>query len=228
MNSSEQPRVTPVTQPVDFIRFHGIALLVVRCEGIDYVAAKPIVDMLGLSWRHTRETVQAGDNAVLYGVRRLETPVFGGPQGPTGRPGRAASPPATSQEGTGEADENIGQHGPEKGDLHFMLDRAYLFLARVSTNNMRARGNQEGAAALLALQQEWGAALRAYETHGVAVKKGHHETRQELFNLLKVRGAVSGAEKRSHDRMIADLYAELGYPLNPLAQGELPLEGGAA
>ena len=59
-----------------------------------------------------------------------------------------------------------------------------MFLARISTANMRSKGNEDGAAAVLALQIEWAEALHAYETHGMAIKKGHREGLSELMGLI--------------------------------------------
>ena len=56
------------TQPVNFIRFHGFTLLIVAHDGIEYIEARPLCEVIGLNWRRARDTVQSGDNATLYGT----------------------------------------------------------------------------------------------------------------------------------------------------------------
>ena len=66
------------TRAVNFINFHGLTMLVVEHQGIDYIEAKPLCDLSGIDWRGARRALQEGDNAVLYGVQRLIPPQIAG------------------------------------------------------------------------------------------------------------------------------------------------------
>lgn len=207
------PMNTP-TLPVGFIRFHGMTLLVVESDGIEYVRAKALSDLLGMAWRKTRDTIQSGDNAVLYGTTRLTPPNFDDLEDP-----RVPHEAHLAGAEGGEATENTSQ----KGDLYLRLDRARMFLARVSTNQMRAQGNQDAAGILLALQIEWAEALHQYETHGVAVKQARREGRREIHDLMKTRGTPpTAAERTALTRMLADSFADQGYPVPNDPQQSLP------
>lgn len=183
-------------QPVNFIRFHGHTLLVVEHEGIEYVEAKALTDLCGIHWKSAKVTLKSGDNVVLYGTKALPSPQIGGL-------GSASTPQADA--------------------LYVRLDRARMLLARVSTTQMKAQGNINGAETLLQLQVEWAEALHSYETHGVAIKKGHREARAELVSLIKARGGSPTAPERAAlTAMIADSLRELGHVLPPDPQISLP------
>lgn len=228
MNSNPQVDVAPSgpsnCQPVGFIRFHGLTLLVVESDGIQFVAPKPISDLLGLDWRNQRAAIQAGDNAVLYGARRLISPVFNALE----RGDITPLPPSGDPSGEEPATENLSQNGERRADLYIRLDRAQMFLARVNTSRVRSHGKADVANYLLALQIEWAEALHAYQLHGVAVKQGSMAERRLLGDLMKSRVLAHPREKRAFDKMIADTLNELGYPVEPDGQQTLPLEGGAA
>lgn len=211
-------------QPVDFIRFHGITLLVVQADGTEYVPVKPISDLLGLDWRNQRTAVQAGDNAVLYGARRLISPVFNAIERGDITP---LPPGGTPSEGDLDT-ENLSQISDRRADLYIRLDRAQMFLARVNTSRVRSHGNSDAANYLLALQIEWAEVLHAYQLHGIAVKKGAMDDRKMLGDLMKSRVLAAPREKRAFDRMISDALHEMGYPIEDDGQKNLPLEGGAA
>ena len=46
-----------IARPVELFFFHDLVLTVVEAEQSRYVALKPIVEMLGLSWKRAREGV---------------------------------------------------------------------------------------------------------------------------------------------------------------------------
>ncbi len=228
MNSIAASKNDPVSapnacEPVNFIRFHGLTLLVVQADVTHYVPIKPVSDLLGLDWRNQRAAVQTGDNAVLYGTRRLISPVInavlGGLKTPLPHPGE----PSDDDFDT----ENSSQNSDRRADLYIRLDRAQMFLARVNTTRVRSNGNVDAANYLLALQIEWAEALHAYQLHGVAVKKGAMEDRKMLGDLMKSRVLAAPREKRAFDRMIADALHEIGYPIEDDGQQNLPLQGGA-
>jgi hypothetical protein len=187
------------TQPVNFIRFHGLTLLVVEHEGVEYIAARPIADLCGMDWKGAKRSLKSDDNAVLYGTRALLPPRIDGV-------GEASFPQTASREA-----------------IYIRLDRARMFLARVSTAQMRAQGNVSAADALLALQIEWAAALHAYETTGVAVKRGHHEALATALQLVKARAACADARERAVlTTMLHEVFAALGHPVPADAQPALP------
>lgn len=228
MNPSTASKNEPVglatSQPVGFIRFHGLTLLVVEAAVIQYVPVKPIIDLLGLDWRNQRTVIQTGDNAVLYGTRRLISPVFNAVSGGLKTPLDPSGDLAEDSLDT----ENLSQIGDRHTDLCIRLDRAHMFLARVNTGRVRSNGNVDAANYLLDLQIEWAEALHAYQLHGVAVKEGSMAERKSLGDLMKNRVLAGPREKPAFDRMIAASLNDLGYPIEEDAQQHLPLEGGAS
>lgn len=203
------------TQPVNFIRFHGFTLLVVAHDGIEYIEARPLCEVIGLNWRRARDTVQSGDNATLYGTCSLTPPQFGNFEAPRG---------IENTSGEGGQDDEETEIPAIRSSLHIRLDRSRMFLARINTNQMRAQGNESAADLLLALQIEWAAALHIYETDGVAIKKGHRENRSDLLGLIKARNTTTNVgERAALTAMIADACAALGYPLPADPQQQLNL-----
>lgn len=207
------------TRPVNFIRFHGLTLLVVENNGIEYIDPRPLCDLAGLQWKGAQRTMMSGDNLKLYGTRRLLPPVFGTPKRGPEAPQGALGP----QNAASEVDSGTPGY-PETGLIHIRLDRSRMFLARVNTNQMRVQGNGDAADFLLALQIEWAEALHSYETNGVAWKKGHKEGLAELMGLYKLRSlAESASEKANFTTLIRDSFETLGYPLPADPQQSLPL-----
>lgn len=185
----------PTTRVVNLINFHGLTLWVVEAEGVEYVYAKPLSDLAGLDWRRSKRTISEDEHATLYGTRTLQHPVL------------------VAEGGSGAT--------PSEG-LYIRLDRARMYLARINTRNMKAKGNVEAAEALLQLQIEWAEALHRYETDGVAYKKAEKEERNQLISLLKARQQPpTQGERKAITRMIRDTCRELGYPVEPDPQGEL-------
>lgn len=190
------------TRAVNFIRFHGLTLLVVEHGGIEYVPAKPFTELACVDWKGAKRALTTGDSAVLYGTRVLLPPEIRGAGG-------ASSP---------------------RPRVYIRLDRAHMYLARINTNQMRVQGNAAGADQLLALQIEWAEALHRYETQGMAVKAGRAGALRELHQLARTRALLS--DPRERQALTALLHAELealGLPVDTFepAQGTLPL-GAAA
>jgi hypothetical protein len=184
------------TQPVNLIRFHGLTLLVVEHEGVEYVPLKPLSDLAGIDWRTIKKSMEQPDNAKLYAAKWLKPPVFAA-QG--------------------------GDIPPTPDTLYIRLDRARLYLARISTARMKAHGNVDAAEMLLALQIEWAEVLHQYETRGVAIKQANKEARAELIALLKARGMPpSVQERQALTRLIHEGLAALGQPVPQDPQKELP------
>lgn len=214
--------MTNTTRPVSFINFHGMTLLVVENGGKNYVEVKPLGDLVGMKWRTLRETVQSGDNLILYGTRRLLpvlfnvlrtnkallTDVSGPPRGPQ-TPGQEVS------EGVSET-----ENESENGVLHILFERVQMFLARINTSQMRVQGNVVGADYLLALQVEWAQVLHKYDL-GEQVKV----FQAELIKLINARaGKTTPAEATALTALIGKTLAEMGHPLPADPQHSLPLE----
>ena len=183
-------------QPVNFIRFHGLTLLVVEHGGVEYIDPRALCELAGMQWKGARRTLSSAENTKLYGTTEFSRPEIAG----------------------------LGTTSCPEAAIHIRLDRARMFLARINTAHMKAKGNVDAADALLALQIEWAEALHAYETDGVAVKKGHREARAELIGLLKARGTPpTPVERMALSALISETFASLGQPLAEDAQ--LKLQG---
>jgi len=98
-----------------------------------------------------------------------------------------------------------------------------MYLARVNTSILRAKGKADAADWLLAMQKEWAGALYQYEMHGIAVKAGQHKSLKELFVM---RRHAIGEEKARLSYLIALALDGLGCPREEEAQQEM--FGGAA
>lgn len=83
------------TEPVNFIRFHGISVLVARNGADDYIDFKQLVDGIGLDWRTQKAAIQTDENAEVYGLKTLIPPHSAGaggaspPQGTPVHPARS-------------------------------------------------------------------------------------------------------------------------------------------
>jgi|TARA_R110001632_G_scaffold35828_4_gene90369 hypothetical protein len=66
------------TTATRLINFHGLTLDVVEHESIEYIAAKPLIDLTGIQWTRARKTLFSDDNAILYATKELNRPVFDG------------------------------------------------------------------------------------------------------------------------------------------------------
>ncbi len=180
------------------INFHGLLLTVVDSGGIDYIPLKPIVELLGTQWKSARETAFSGDNCELYGTCELNEPIFNG---------------FSTLKGTKKA-------------VFILLEATETYLMRTNTSRMRENGNVKAADYLLNLQKEWRKALHEYETEGLAYNRRVLNKKKDLGDLLKARKCVKNpVEVAALDRMIADEFSGLGYPLNQEdnPQGELNL-----
>lgn len=200
MAETAASHTVPAARAVGFIRFHGLTLLVVAHEGVEYVPAKPFAELAGVDWKGAKRALSSGDSAVLYGTRAFLPPEI---------------------RGAG------GDITPRNAVLYLRLDRARMYLARINTDRMRSHGNASGADHLLALQIEWAEALHAYETHGVAIKAGRAGAVRELHQLARTRMLVT--DPRERRALTALLHAELralGLPVDSFddPQGQLPLD----
>jgi hypothetical protein len=191
-----------IARPVELFHFHNLTLTVVEADAVHFVALKPVVEMLGITWRRAREHVLEAENTALFGIKTLNpTPT----DAYLGEPGEFFTPNGVKKEAT-------------KGQIFIRLDRVHLYLARVNTAQMRANGNEAAADRLLALQQEWASALYQYETHGIAVKAGQHKSLKDLFAM---RQHASGEERERLTFLIGAALDAMGSPRQQNAQGAL-------
>lgn len=180
------PVTTNTAKITDIIYFHGVTLPVITHEGIRYVPARPLIDLSGNVWRRAKITIAQGDNAFLYGTKSIDLPSF-------------------DLEGHTSVT-------PEPG-LCIRLDRIYIYLARISTNRMKSKGNIQAAEQLLQLQVEWAKVLHDYETKGIAVKDKTKADSTELMNIMKLRQMASAEEKYAFTQLLHQKMAELGLPV---------------
>lgn len=187
------------TRPVNFIRFHGLSLLVVRNGSIDYIPARPLCDLAGVQWKGAQRGLLEGDSAILFGTKRLQAPQIDGG-------------------GTLKC--------PGNGVVYIRLDRSRMYLARISTDRMRANGKAEAADDMLALQIEWADALHSYETNGIAMKAGRDTDLKALKALLDSYSRCGDARRRSAlDFLIDERLWQLNVPRHLLEEPQqfLPL-----
>lgn len=180
-----------IARPVSLLPFHGLMLTVLEAQGAQYVPFRPVVSLLGLDWKMARRTATSADNAELYDLQELEClPVdtyLGEPEAIEALVAGKICPAMADSEGGQEA--NLGYGYPEKSlltkQLCIRLDRVHMFLARVNTSILRAKGKEDAANWLLTMQKEWAGALYTYETHGIAVKDGQHKSLKDLFAMQR-------------------------------------------
>ncbi len=191
-----------LAKPVKLIEFYGLTLTVVEYKKQHYVQIKPISDMLGLTWKHTRRNLFTDENMALLGAKQLNM-----------RP---------LNEFLGEVDENSPSYEGEKSVRHLpvyiQLDRVHLYLARVNTAKVRAMGKESVADWLLALQKEWANVLYQYES-GYSVQK--HNAEKSLKDLMIMRDKAIGDEKARLTAMIDTALTAMGSPKPQKSQGDL-------
>lgn len=195
----------------DLIHFHGLTLLVYSDGEHRYIEARPLVDLAGINWRSALRTLAQEDSIVLYGTKRLNLPKI------------TTDTMAHDQNRRTSATENslnpsikaANESAKPEGILCFRLDRARGYLYSINTTHMKAKGNVTAAEALLALQIEWAEVLHAYETHGIAVKKGQDNPLNDLSKLMKLRSqAHKGPEQEVITQLIHQQLADMGHPIH--------------
>jgi hypothetical protein len=203
------------TRAVSFFDFHGMTMLVAENGGKRYVEAKPLSDLVGLNWRTTRPTITSGDNLILYGICRLIPPAF--------NVLGSARAPLDHVSGVPEQGSET-EIASENGVLHILFERIHMFLARISTSQMRVQGNVTAANYLLSLQIEWAQVLHKYEMGDVVSKKSLADDANLVMNLMKARAIAKPREALAYDTMIANAFAAMGYELPDDPQKSLPLQ----
>lgn len=139
----------------DIIYFHGVTLHIITHDNTKYIPAKPLIEVSGNVWRRAKVTIEQGDNAILYGTKRLKLQNF---------------------DIEGHTSVNLSEV------LCIRFDRIYIYLARINTNMMKAKGNINAAEQLLQLQIEWAKVL--------------------LMQIMKMRQMAIGNEKQVFTEML--------------------------
>lgn len=168
----------------DIIYFHGVTLPIITFNKVKYIPAKCLTDLASIDWRTAKRSLLVEENVLLYAVKQFKSPIF------------------AAQGGSPTTQEEV---------VHIQFDRAYLYLARINTRIMKARGNVNAAEKLLQLQIEWAKVLHDYETHGVAIK--NKSQNNELMQIMKMRQMSIGYEKQLFSKMLATKLVELGYSI---------------
>ena len=180
------------TQPVNLIRFHGLTLLVVEHEGVEYVPLKPLSGIAGIDWRSAKRVMKHPDNVMLYG------PKWFGPFGHEVNHDAIKTPSDV---------------------LHIRMDRAQIYLSRISTTRMKAHGNIDAAEVLLRRQIDFADAVHHYYITRATVNQS---ARSELIGELKevaewIRNlfdclnlAHSDYERSAISRLIAEAAVDIG------------------
>lgn len=171
---------TLLAQPYEVATINHHQFLIMQHQGIRYIAAKELAEHVGLVWRKAKYTLTTGDNVPRFGIKELYVAEISEKNAP----------------------------GGAKKRLFIRADRAYLFLARVNTDSMRANGKAAAADKLLEKQIEWADALVKYESG-----KGHNVVdKRTLIALIKSVATIDNpARKQAVEQMIDDELNALGY-----------------
>jgi len=176
---------------VDLFHFMGFPHAIYKFEEDDelYLQSKGLVDQVSLDWKSQRLKLLDGDNRILFGVKNFISipdsdgvnPVKNDVLPPSRGRQRLKNKPKASF------------LMPKEG-VYQRLNRVQLWIARLSTSQMRALGNSKAADEIFELQDEWGDALHSYETHGLAIKDSKAQAMSRdmrLFtDLLKNKSKV--------------------------------------
>ncbi|MCI1091764.1 hypothetical protein MOQ21_10615 [Stenotrophomonas maltophilia] len=190
---------TPTPRATSLLTFQGITMVLIELQGVEYIQLKPLSELACIDWRNTKKAIQGEDQSVLFGPKWISPPVL---------------------DGVG------GASTPLRDALYIRFDRAHLFLARISTAQMRAQGNVAAADHLLALQIEWAGVLHRYETQGFAAKSGRVAVLRDLLHTAKIRDGIKDPRERL--AFTARLHEEMrdaGLPVESVLppQPQLPL-----
>jgi len=190
---------TDRAEAVDFIRFHGLKMMVVAHEGKDYVPVRPICELIGVDWRGQKRVLEDPYKTQLYGICWLFPPEI---------------------DGFSEL-----KFAP---NCYIRVNRVEAFLFGINPKRVEANGNVDAAKWLMALQHEWADALHAYETHGIAVKPGRAQALRELHQMIRSRERLRDpGERAALTALIREELAAMGLPADTLdndqQQSDLPL-----
>lgn len=178
----------------------GKEIRTIEINGVAYVSARDTSDVFGLDWRRQKQALLTPDSVILYGVIDISTSDF------------ADSLSLCS-----------GYRADKQDEIYLRMDRSTMFVARVSTERMRANGNNEGAEAILAKQLDYAQALHDYETLGIAINRNHFgaeeilcKQRLAVGKLIQIKTNTPDlADRRVLSQLIGDAAAEIGAAYQP-------------
>lgn len=161
----------------------------IEIKDVAYVSARETIEVFGLNWRKQKEVLLHPDSVVLYGVIDVSTPEF---------------------EVIVTLSSRKDRHVDLDNHIFIRMDRAMMFIARISTASMRSKGNNhEGADAVLAKQIEFAQALHEYETMGIAVKRNYfgeaENRRKSAVVVVKLINAKKEIEEPKARKMVDQL-----------------------
>jgi len=200
MSTQQRTEETPCgrAEAHGFIRFHGLKMMTVAHEGQEYVAVRPICELIGVDWRGQKRVLEEAYKVQLYGIYWLFPPEI---------------------DGFSEL-----KFAP---NCYIRVNRVEAFLFGINPKRVQVNGNPNAAQWLMDLQHEWANALHAYETHGIAMKAGRSSALEELLRMTKLRNQLNDPKDRRYvDQLIHEGLHTLGQPadsLNHEKQSALPL-----
>lgn len=199
----------------------GVEIRTIEINGIAYVSARGTTDVFNLNLAKQKSQLEDKDNIILYGVIDISTPEFADYRDHkvtiTGK-NRGENTNFASQ-----ASRKKGQHADREDHIFIRMDRAMMFIARVSTARMRVNGNEEGADAILAKQLEYAQALHDYETLGIAINRNHfgademrRKQRLTVAKLIQIKSATAdAADRHVLASLIGEAAGEIGATYQP-------------
>ena len=193
----------------------GNEIRTIEINGVAYVSARGTTGVFNLDWRTQKRLLEDKDSIILYGVIDLSSPDY-----------RESGLTITGKNGDENADilsKDSGYRADRSDVIFIRMDRAMMFIAQVSTANMRAKGNHEGADALLAKRIEFAQALHDYETLGIAINRNHfgademrRKQRLTVAKLIQIKSATAdAADRHVLANLIGEAAGEIGATYQP-------------
>lgn len=178
----------------------GKEIRTIEINGVAYVSARGTTDVFDLDWRAQKRLLEDKDSIILYGVIDISAPEF-----------------------ADILSKDSGYRADRKDEIFIRMDRAMMFIAQVSTAHMRAKGNNEGADAILAKRIEYAQALHDYETLGIAINRNHFgademRRKQRLAVVQMINAKAKTADKSERkliDQLIGEAAREVGATYQP-------------
>lgn len=181
----------------------GREIRTIEVNGTHYVSARGVTSVFDLNWRKQKQRLLVKDSVILYGVIDISAPEYAD----------------IVTLGSGYLSRS------DMDDTLFMrMDRAMMYIARVSTAQMRVNGkNESGADAILSKQIEFAQALHDYETFGIAINKNHwgqsevlRKQRLAVVALINAKNKASDkADRQLLETMIRTAADECNAPYQP-------------
>ncbi|HDZ9497811.1 TPA: hypothetical protein RUZ94_000645 [Vibrio cholerae] len=173
----------------------------------ELIYTKGLVDQIGIDWKNQRMKLNSDESVELYNTVSYKSIAI-------------LEGASTSQTATLEGGEASFGHKNEpeclkaKEGLYLPLESVQMYLARLSTAQVKSQGNGSAAEFILSLQKEWLKALHSYETQGFAEKQYFQKQDKSRGDLLttweKLKGSSSPKVRAIAEYHIEQMYNELG------------------